>query len=141
MTLTLNSAARDRAQAKLATLPVAVRVAAEKPKPQIVAQVRPNLDAVLLRFATLWPGCFTRPGYAPERVLKIGIHRDIVDRLPDVKPRVIASALHRYYRNPGYRLRLLVPGATRFDLDGLPAGVVAESEMPTPVTGRDQIAA
>jgi hypothetical protein len=135
MTLTLNSAARERAAAKLAADPVAVRIAAEKAKARQVAEKspatpKPKLDDVLRLFSEKWPDCFTLPGWAPMRALKLHIHRDIVAKLPDLKSRVIASALHRYCSNPGYRRRLLVVGAVRFGLDGLPAGVVTESEVP-----------
>jgi ProQ/FINO family len=131
--LALNSAARERAQALLATSPVAVRFAAKKAKVEKTpapAMPKPNLDDVLRLFSEKWPDCFSPPGWAPMRALKLHIHRDIVDQLPDLKPRIIASALNRYCSNPGYRRRLLVAGAVRYGLDGEPAGVITENEVP-----------
>jgi ProP effector len=68
----------------------------------------------------VWESC--------RRPLKIGIDRDIRERLNTLSPAALSAALQFYCNNPGYRRRIL-KGAWRIDLDGRPAGsVTAEQE-------------
>lgn len=61
------------------------------------------------------------------RPLKLGIHKDIAGRFPDVPLAVLRSFLARYCRQQLYLARSTA-GAIRVDLDGQAAGVVTEAE-------------
>jgi ProP effector len=69
--------------------------------------------------AQLVPNCFRQP----DQPLKIGIHKDIIARHPELRPSLMASTLKTYTRSVGY-LETLKAGAPRIDLDGNPAGEV-----------------
>lgn len=76
--------------------------------------------------AKQFPLAFAPKG-APKRPLKIGITKDIVDRLPDVKKYFIAAAIHDYCSGPSY-YAACTPNAPRYDLDGNPCGAVTADQ-------------
>jgi ProP effector len=61
----------------------------------------------------------------PNRPLKIGIREDMV--AAGFEPRVASRFLYKWTHAPRY-LRTLIVGAERIDLNGEPAGTVAEDE-------------
>ena len=56
--------------------------------------------------------------------LKVGIHKDILTRHPDLDPAILKRALKRYCERRAYQVALAREGACRVDLDGNPAGEV-----------------
>lgn len=60
--------------------------------------------------------------------LKVGIHKDILTRHPDLDPAILKRALKRYCERRAYQLALAREGAVRVDLDGQPAGEVLEDQ-------------
>ena len=74
-----------------------------------------------------FPQTFSRDSPRP---LKVGVHADVLGRLPGaVESRDLKSALRAYTSNRRY-LRVLVAGASRVGLDGETAGIVtAEDEL------------
>ena len=60
--------------------------------------------------------------------LKIGVHLDLLARNPDLDPATLKRALKRYCERRRYQLALARDGAARLDLDGQPAGEVAEDQ-------------
>lgn len=77
----------------------------------------------LAQLAELYPNCFRQP----RQPLKIGIHNDVIARHPELRPRLIASALKTYTRSVGY-LETLKAGAVRIDLEGNPVGTVTDAD-------------
>jgi len=73
----------------------------------------------IAQLAELYASCFRQP----RQPLKIGIHNDIIIRHPELRPRLIASALKMYTRSLGY-LEALKAGAARIDLEGNLVGTV-----------------
>jgi hypothetical protein len=65
---------------------------------------------------------------APKKPLKIGIYADVCAAAADIDPKLIAAAIGQYVRAGNYG-EFLVEGATRFDLNGQPCGVVAAHEV------------
>lgn len=59
--------------------------------------------------------------------LKIGIHRDLLERHPDLDLSGLKRALTLYTGRFSYQ-KLLKAGAVRFDLDGQPAGEVTAEQ-------------
>lgn len=57
--------------------------------------------------------------------LKILIHKDLVERYPQIAKHIICGALHVHCQDVAY-LRILVAGVHRYDLDGNPVDVVTE---------------
>jgi ProP effector len=55
------------------------------------------------------------------------IHNDIIAQHPELRPRLIASALKTYTRSLGY-LETLRAGSARIDLEGNPVGTVTEAD-------------
>jgi ProP effector len=64
---------------------------------------------------TLWPS------------LKIGIHRDLAERAPDLVKSILRVALARYVGNQAY-LFGLSEGGPRIDLDSNEAGIVTAEQ-------------
>ena len=60
--------------------------------------------------------------------LKVGVHKDILERHPDLAPATLRRALKRYCERRPYQLALARDGAVRVDLDGNPAGEVLEDQ-------------
>lgn len=72
-----------------------------------------------------YPATFSPDTPAP---LKIGTHHDLLARHPDLDPATLRRALKRYCERRAYQLALAREGAVRIDLDGQPAGEVAEDQ-------------
>jgi ProP effector len=67
--------------------------------------------------------------YDAIRPLKIGIHADLIQRLPEVDPGLLRRALANHTDRDGYRLALIHGrGDRRYDLDGQPVGAVTVEE-------------
>ncbi len=80
------------------------------------------------RLATLFPALFIAPGApGPYKPIKLRIHADIQARAPgEFSKRVLGIFFSRYTTTNAYLKALAAPGAQRFDLDGAPAGEIAE---------------
>ena len=72
-----------------------------------------------------YPATFSPDTPAP---LKIGTFHDLIARHPDLDPATLRRALKRYCERRAYQLALAREGAVRLDLDGNPAGEVAEDQ-------------
>lgn len=104
--------------------PGTASVSAEVPAPLAPAECA-------ARLATLFPALFGRPQPLP---LKLRIQADVQQRAPGVfTKKSLSGFLQRYTTGTAY-LKALVAGQERFDLDGLPAGVVAEEHRDAAVT-------
>lgn len=80
--------------------------------------------------ASLYPQVFMPEGEIdiPKIPLKVGIHKDILERHGDILTQgQVRQALYDYTRGPRY-LRALASSAYRYDLDGSPSGEVEPSE-------------
>ncbi len=75
--------------------------------------------------AATYPATFNPDAPLP---LKIGIHTDLLARHPDLDPATLRRALKRYCERRAYQLALAREGAFRVDLNGKPAGEVAEDQ-------------
>ena len=84
-----------------------------------------RVRALLAQLCEKFPLAF-RPRQAPPPwpALKIGIDRDILERIP-VSRRLLKAALRYHTSCPSYRAGLIA-GAVRVDLDGVPAGEVTK---------------
>ena len=60
--------------------------------------------------------------------LKIGIHKDLLARHPDLNARVLRHALAWLCERPRYQYAVRKEGAVRIDLDGQPAGEVTAEQ-------------
>jgi sRNA-binding protein len=80
------------------------------------------------RLAELFPALFVAPGApGPFKAIKLRVHADILERAPGVfSKRVLGIFFSRYTTSNGYLKALVVEGAQRFDLDGQPAGAIAD---------------
>jgi ProP effector len=80
------------------------------------------------RLAALFPALFIAPGApGPYKPIKLRIHADIQARAPgEFSKRVLGIFFSRYTTTNAYLKALAAPGAQRFDLDGAPAGEIAE---------------
>jgi ProP effector len=78
---------------------------------------------LLATLRELFPAAFSEQ----PKPLKLGVHRDVIERLGPVSHRELRGAFAFYTGSLQYQ-RALKPGATRIDLDGNAAGVVTEDE-------------
>jgi ProP effector len=80
------------------------------------------------RLAELFPALFVAPGApGPFKPIKLRVHADILERAPGVfSKRVLGIFFSRYTTSNGYLKALVAEGAQRFDLDGQPAGTIAD---------------
>ena len=86
-----------------------------------------TIKALLELLCVRFPSCFVLFEQR-RRPLKIGIHADILAEVGDaIKQEELSEALRCYTHNQVYRSRLIA-GATRVDLNGLPAGFVTEKQ-------------
>lgn len=96
----------------------------------IVETVETSLSpaASAVRLAELFPALFVAPNTpGPFKPIKLRIHTDIMARAPGVfSKRALGIFFSRYTTTNGYLKALTASGAQRFDLDGLPAGEIAE---------------
>lgn len=80
------------------------------------------------KLAELFPALFVPPGApGPVKAIKLRIHADIQARVPGMfGKRTLGVFFSRYTTSNAYLKALVAPGAQRFDLDGQPAGEIAE---------------
>ncbi len=80
------------------------------------------------RLAELFPALFVGPdGKGVWRAIKLRIHADIQARAPgQFSKRTLGIFFSRYTTTTPYLKALAAPGAQRHDLDGLPAGEIAD---------------
>ncbi len=80
------------------------------------------------RLAALFPALFVAPGASGlAKPIKLRIHTDIQARAPgEFSKRVLGIFFSRYTTTNAYLKAIVAPGAQRFDLDGAPAGEIAE---------------
>jgi len=130
MTSNVTTPRRPILRLKFSTAPAQVpakpEAAPKPPTPPAQAEERHRrINALLAELCEKFPLAF-RPWLAPPPwpALKIGIHRDIRQRIPAVSRRLLNAALGYYTSCPSYRAGL-VAGAVRVDLDGELAGEVA----------------
>jgi sRNA-binding protein len=84
-----------------------------------------NLE-ILMMLAARWPSAFAVLE-SDRRPLKLGIRNEIAAALGTDTPPRLRQVLAWYCNGPSY-LRHCVPGATRCDLDGKPAGEVTSDD-------------
>src|SRR6516165_7236004 len=95
--------------------------------------------AVISLLAEKWPSCFSIIE-SGRRPLKLGIRDDVLAALDGaISAGKVSAALRWYVSSPEYQRRLL-HGAWRVDLNGRPAGTVAQERRSTcsRATGRDR---
>ncbi len=85
-------------------------------------RVRVEQSRTFLR--TTYPALFNSANPPP---LKVGIHRDLLERHPELDVPGLKRALTLHCRSPRYQ-RKLVAGAVRVDLDGKPDGSVTAEQ-------------
>ena len=79
------------------------------------------------------------PVFRDCKPLAIGIHKQLMERKPDLDKNKVRVALHGHTASSRY-LKVLKEGAPRLDLDGPPAGeVTAEQQDVAVKTLRDRI--
>jgi len=102
-----------------------------EPVPPVEAPAAPPPElspaACGARLAELFPALFAPPGApGPQKPLKLRIQSDIQTRAPGLfSKRVLGIYFSRYTTSTAY-LKALANAPHRFDLDGLPAGEIAE---------------
>lgn len=79
------------------------------------------------------------PVFRDCKPLAIGIHKQLMERKPDLDKNMVRVALHGHTASTRY-LKALTQGAPRLDLDGQPAGEVTVEQQELAVkTLRDRI--
>lgn len=79
------------------------------------------------------------PVFRDCKPLAIGIHKQLMERKPDLDKNKVRVALHGHTASTRY-LKALTEGASRLDLDGQPSGeVTAEQQDVAVKTLRDRI--
>lgn len=86
---------------------------------------RKKVRALSALLSKQYPAAFP-PGRTASIPLKIGIHRDVMARHPDLEPTTVKNffAFHAY--SQPYLQATGVAGAARLDLDGNEKGIVTE---------------
>jgi ProP effector len=98
-----------------------------KQKPQWLEQAQYGVELLKAYF----PQCFRE--VKEIQPLKIGIKQDLVKRLSTLNEIVVTdkacmvNSLAYYVNSPAYH-KSVIPGATRIDLDGNPAGIATADE-------------
>ena len=103
-----------------------VEAAAEDKAPAPKPDLSP--EATGARLSALFPALFVGPdGKGTWKPIKLKIHADIQARAPgQFSKRALGIFFSRYTTTTAYLRALAAPGAQRFDLDGQPAGEIAE---------------
>jgi ProP effector len=98
------------------------------PQPERVSEPGLSPAECGARLSELFPALFVAPGApGPFKPIKLRIHADILERAPGVfSKRVLGIFFSRYTTSNGYLKALVADGAQRFDLDGQPAGTIAD---------------
>lgn len=79
------------------------------------------------------------PVFRDCKPLAIGIHKQLMERRPDLDKNKVRAALHGHTASGRY-LKALVEGAPRLDLDGQPSGAVTAEQQEVAVkTLRERI--
>ena len=86
-----------------------------------------QLDAFRAVLVERWPLVFFVHG-ANKVPLKIGIHKDIMRELPDVPKSLVRWTLHVYTMKLRYALGVM-SDKHRYDLNGVPAGLVNKKDL------------
>ena len=87
-----------------------------------------TVNAIHTLLRDRFPKAFPKD-YDAIRPLKIGIHADLIQRLPEVDPGLLRRALANHTDRDGYRLALIHgKGDRSYDLDGQPVGAVTVEE-------------
>lgn len=73
------------------------------------------------------------PVFRDFQPLAIGIHKSLLERLPDLDKAAVRAALHFHTASTRY-LKAIVQGAPRFDLDGNASGEVTPEQQTQAVT-------
>jgi len=120
-------------EAQAVSEPAAADAAAETaaaPDAAPATPAAPDLSpaATGARLAELFPALFVGPdGKGTWRAIKLRIHADIQARAPgQFSKRTLGIFFSRYTTTTPYLKALAAPGAQRHDLDGQPAGEIAE---------------
>jgi ProP effector len=94
-----------------------------------------DIGNLLARLCDEFPQCFKLRKDTPLP-LKIGVYRDIRERLDESVPDdLLCNALAAYCNRPAYLQALWADGAERIDLDGKPCGPVDRTAIrPLPPT-------
>jgi ProP effector len=120
-----DDAAMVEAAAEVASAPPSDAAAEATP-----TKATPDLSpaATGARLAELFPALFVGPdGNGTWKAIKLRIHADIQARAPgQFSKRALGIFFSRYTTTTAYLKALAAPGAQRFDLDGQPAGEIAE---------------
>jgi hypothetical protein len=124
----LAAAATAAAPAALAEMtpeaPAAVVATAEEAAPAAPAKTELSPAQCAARLAEMFPALFGTQG--PPKPIKLRIQADIQQRAPGLFTRkALSIVLHRHTTSTPY-LKALVAAPTRFDLDGAPAGEIAD---------------
>jgi ProP effector len=94
----------------------------------VPAEIDLSPAATGARLSELFPALFVGPdGKGTWKAIKLRIHADIQARAPgQFSKRALGIFFSRYTTTTAYLKALAAPGAQRYDLDGQPAGEVAE---------------
>ena len=113
-------------EAPAADEPAPTDTTAVAPPPAAAPDLSPAATGA--RLAELFPALFVGPdGKGTWRAIKLRIHADIQARAPgQFSKRTLGIFFSRYTTTTAYLKALAAPGAQRFDLDGQPAGEIAE---------------
>jgi sRNA-binding protein len=104
--------------------PAAVAATEEEATPAAPAKTELSPAECAARLAEMFPALFGTQG--PPKPIKLRIQADIQERAPGLFTRkALSIVLHRHTTSTPY-LKALVAAPTRFDLDGQPAGEIAE---------------
>ena len=81
-------------------------------------------DLIISQLEKDYPKCFNLKESKP---LKLGIHKDILERNPDIPKLLLSSALSRYTFRPHYA-KILSNSEFRVDLDGNQTEVISDRD-------------
>lgn len=88
-----------------------------------------EIKATRQTLVDIFPNCFMPSSAATKKALKVGVDNDIILSLAakgrDLSPALLRRTLHAYTAGEKYA-RALADGGPRVDLDGNPAGEIAE---------------
>ena len=76
------------------------------------------------------PNTFSAPVAPATRLapLKVGIHKDLIERYPEVPRKTIRNFVNGYVYHPAYLRLCSKENVARVDLDGRPVGLVTSAE-------------
>ncbi|MFN9280993.1 MAG: ProQ/FINO family protein [Betaproteobacteria bacterium] len=119
-----DAASAQRAEDVIDAPPATAAPGAEEAAATALARTELSPAACAARLAEMFPALFGTQG--PPKPIKLRIQADIQERAPGLFTRkALSIVLHRHTTSTPY-LKALVAAPTRFDLDGQPAGEIAE---------------